>query len=247
MAATKRGNLVTSRRRVADEGDDDEADVASAEFESQSEVSALTGANESLDQGSERSDPGSPGVSKTRAERAAAQTRPSVGVAKTGNPGTTKKASTMPDQPSFTNTADTNAMINGLSIHPTDGDHEEAIQFDDPVEEPQVKPQANDTTVPPHRTSQGQPQAKSTAPNAPSLPLDANDPAIRARSDPSFVPSRGGFFMHDQRNGNAGRGDSGTSTRGRGRGRAGFGGVPAFKYVVVRESRARDVCAVNLH
>lgn len=224
MTAHRRSNLITSRRRVADEGEDDDADAASADYESQSEISILTGAEDSIDQGSERSNPSSPRAPTKQAAGPTVQ-RKQVN----GKPAHRREISTSKPsaRPTFANTADTNAMMNGLNVTATEGE-DEVMQFDAAAEGKAGKRQPDTAGSPPTAPNQRQAAAKVAAPHGTGTTAQPHESSNRASNDPAYVPNRGGFFMHDQRNDNVGRGENGISGRGQGRGRGGFGGGAAF-------------------
>ena len=113
----------------------------------------------------------------------------------------------------FKNSADTNAMLNGLKVH--DGaDAVEEIQFEDAAAD-----------IP---TSSLKPV------QAPSEEIRQETLAERNRREhqeylkkrdenPAFVPTRGGFFLHDNRS--AAPGTNGVRPFARGRGRGSFAGI----------------------
>lgn len=130
MAVSRRRDLIASRRRKADEGEEDE--VESLDYESQSEGSLLSGANDSLEdevsEGSRSRQNGDGGGQKL--------TGGSVGkkLVDNGLKLAPANASTLnPPTHSatvFAHTADTDAMANGLKP-PADVVLDDVLQFDE--------------------------------------------------------------------------------------------------------------------
>ena len=128
MAPTGRSrDIVASRRRRADEGEEDEA--GSLDYESQSEVSALSGANDSVAEVASE-------LSETRQSAVKIQNlrvsprRDQKDVPKAARSNTTN-SHTGPKAPMFTSTADMQAMVNGLNP-PSDANGAGTLQFEDP-------------------------------------------------------------------------------------------------------------------
>ena len=117
---------------------------------------------------------------------------------------------TSEQQTSFSHTADTEAMMNGLKLE--DGaEDEEAIQFEEQEERAKddAKVEAQAIVVPAgprQRETLGQRRAR-----------EHEEYKAKREADPAFVPNRGGFFMHDQRHNHFGPGVQAQSGRGRGR------------------------------
>lgn len=212
-----RKNLIKSRRRVDDDGEE-EGSVAAGEEDSLSEGSVISDADDADAEGSDGSDPGSPVTKNSEANPVA-----------NGHPGETQE----PSQPSTsdpakpplsTMTGDTEAMMNGLNI--SGKEVGEDVQFDDlanqPVEQiaqnhlPQENTQPTDTLGERRRREHEEYKKKRDA-------------------DPAFVPNRGGFFMHDHRSAAPGQNGFRPFGRGRGRGRGGIGGpYPSSRYALMR-------------
>ena len=149
MAVSRRRDLVASRRRKADEGEEDEAE--SIDYESQSEGSLLSGANDSLE------DEVSEG-SRTRQISGGAGT-------KSGNRKSDKKlirnglkpasanalsSNAAPnDATLFTRTADSEAMLNGVNPS-SEIKGDQPIQFDDGSKSgvPQVNGDISEKAIP---------------------------------------------------------------------------------------------------
>lgn len=219
MVAPRRKRLAASRRRVDEEGEDEEGSVAAGvEDDSMSETSAISDADEDADaEGSEISD---------------VDTRhPSDIPAKATSNGRTKVASEERQPANATSntssfaamTSDTAAMMNGLNLAENTEEAEE-IHFDD-------------------LTNLSQTQATASAPPqvATAIPPSSNVAERRRQeheqyrkrrdADPAFVPNRGGFFMHDHRSIAPGQNGFRPFGRGRGRGHGPFGGPLSARYV----------------
>ena len=134
MAVGKRRDLVATRRRKADEGEEDE--VGSLDYESQSEPSVLSGANESFDdEGSEGSH-----LPPNGGDGTAVPTQKRVGnvgnAYKSTKDNVTTQRSGPSNAPIFTHTADTAAMLNGLKPS-AEAKTDNVIQFQDNQDTPQ--------------------------------------------------------------------------------------------------------------
>ncbi|KAL9589643.1 MAG: hypothetical protein Q9203_001566 [Teloschistes exilis] len=216
MLAPRSKRLAASRRRVDDEGEDEEGSVlAGADDDSMSETSAISDADEDADaEGSDASDLELDRPSD-RPNKASVNGQPRSAPA---SRSLATRAS--PEKPSFAViTDDTAAMMNGLNIVGNADDAEE-IHFDDLAQKSQ------DPAVEPA-------PAPVQAGTAPALnPADKRrqeheEYRKRRDADPAFVPNRGGFFMHDHRSAAPGQNGFRPFGRGRGRGRGAFGGVPS--------------------
>lgn len=209
-----------SRRRAVDEGEDDEGSVVpESEGDSLSEGSAISDADEDADaEGSDLSDSEArhalPSKSKpaTNGQIEASREQPQP-------EGVATKASSF-----AATTNDTAIMMNGLKIS---GDVKEAVEvhFDDMAESvrSQTGPAARQQpqTIRVTSTAQGDKRR-----------LEHEEYKKKRDTDPSFVPNRGGFFMHDYRSAAQGQNGFRPFGRGRGKGRAPFGSsVTAAEYV----------------
>lgn len=215
MVAPRRKRFAASRRRVDEEGEDEGGSVAAGvEDDSMSEESAISDADEDADaEGSEVSD-----VDVSHASDRPTKTVVN-GQSKAGL-GDQQSALTASGKPSFAvMTDDTAAMMNGLNIA-ENVDEAEEIHFDDlgkagqgQVPEPVAAPVAAVT---------------SSAPNVADRRRQEHEEYRKRRdADPSFVPNRGGFFMHDHRSSASGQNGFRPFGRDRGRGRGTFGGPPS--------------------
>lgn len=226
MVAPRRKRLAASRRRVDEEGEDEEDSIVVGEDDSMSEASALSDADEDADaEGSE--------VSDTEAHQAPDTSQKSLvnGQAKTSTeqhqPG--NAASTLSSFDAMTN--DTAAMMNGLKLG-QDVDEVEEIHFDDLALASEVRAAES---VPAPVTAVIQPISNIIERRK----QEHEEYRKRRDADPSFVPNRGGFFMHDHRSSAPGQNGFGPSGRGRGRGRGVVGGplLSARYEYTVSESR----------
>ena len=206
--------LIKSRRRVADEGEEEEGFVAAGgEEDSLSEGSVISDADDDADaEGSDGSDPGSPVTKDSEA----------VPVANGHSIATQQNSqliTSSPAKPSLPGTAgETAVMINGLKIA---GDVEgEEIHYDDIAGETAASPQ--------DLTSEQTSAQPSTNPGERGR-REHEEYKKRRDADPAFVPNRGGFFMHDHRSAAPGQNGFRPFGRGRGRGR-GTGPFTSFGY-----------------
>lgn len=130
MAMSRRRDLVASRRRKADEGEEDE--VGSLEYDSQSDASVFSGANESLeDEVSEGSRSRQLGGDGSRKPVAVSLEHKHAGNGLKPAPLNAHMSTGPPAAPSaFTHTEDTHAMANGLkpAVEPQPS---EVLQFED--------------------------------------------------------------------------------------------------------------------
>ena len=137
---------------------------------------------------------------------------------KRGNRSTAPQKEKSGTKPFTTRMADTEAMMNGLNLEGNEG---ESINFDD----------AGETGLPLNGRRKEHEEYKR-----------------KRDGDPSFVPNRGGFFMHDQRSSHDQNG-----YRGRGRGRGRIPPIPsqyvhhALQKHVSHRSRNGDTWAHDLH
>ena len=209
--------LIKSRRRVADEGEEEEGSVAAGvEEDSLSEGSVISDADDDADgEGSDGSEAASP-VTKDREKLPVTNghSRPEPGLSQPPRLSPTKAQLTA-------TTGDTAVMMNGLKI----GDDTEGVEvhFDDLAE--QIVPNAQTT----NSSLQGE-GAQSLANPTDRGRKEHEEYKKRRDADPAFVPNRGGFFMHDHRSAAPGQNGFRPFGRGRGRGR-GAGPFPTFGYV----------------
>lgn len=215
MAAVRsRKGLAGSRRRLQDEGEEEDG-FADIHSDTQSEGSVMTDV-EDLDT-SDVSDVDEseehelakqvPAGSNEEAQHGAAT---ELGHDVVDSAVSTGKSATA----TFNSTADTEAMMNGLNLD-EGAQEQETIHFEDSMKlanEPDQGPPASAPQVGKKRETLGERRAR-----------EHEEYKQKREADPAFVPTRGGFFMHDQRSSNFGPGMQ--IQMGRGRGRSGPTGI----------------------
>ena len=230
MAIRRRRDLVKSRRKVEDEGEEEAgSDTAPIEDDSLSEATALS------DLDDEDADADGSDISEQQ-ELSPAKVEPvkepavSHDHAATLNESTPNESTPLPptgaapDRTKVTailgRTArtDTDLMMNGLHLSTEPGDPEE-IHFDEMKGDatagddiPSVRPAVERPSLPP-RSEPTHDRRRRTQ----------EEYRHERDADPTFVPNRGGFFMHDHRHPGPGANGFRPFGRGRGRGR-GVGG-----------------------
>ncbi|KAL8684014.1 MAG: hypothetical protein Q9186_000044 [Xanthomendoza sp. 1 TL-2023] len=212
MVVPRRKNLAASKRRMDEEGEDEEGSVlAGVEDDSMSEASIISDADDADAEGSENSE----------VEEAPTSDQPTKSVVN-GQPNPLPES--LPpvnvggEKSSFVAmTDDTAAMMNGLQ--PVDSmDEAEEIHYDDLAGGLQVQATATAPAPVPVRS------VISPSANVVDKRRQEHEEYKKRRdADPSFVPNRGGFFMHDSRSVASGRNGFRPFGRGRGRGRGAFG------------------------
>lgn len=211
MAAGRHaGDLVGRRRRVAGDSDDEEESVLVG-GDSQSEASIISGGeDEHLATGEHAGKGGhkhNHGNLRDQA-RVNGETQ-SMAEADAGHIQSTKSDSAEPDSSNvgktatFSATADTQMMLNGIEAMELKENDPAADYSESAIEETSKAAAKADTPAERRRREQEQYRQKRDA-------------------DPTFIPSRGNFFMHDSRASDQ-RGYAGPG-RGRGRGRGFVGG-----------------------
>ena len=212
MVNSRRKNDIRLRKRREEEGEDDEGSVApGAEDDSMSEESAISDGDEDGDGDiSETSDLETFSITNGHAKQS-----PANGHRKLENKGHGRRNPQAGNPSEAIAANDTEAMMKGLQITPAERD-DKGIDFEDLAE-------TNDDTAAETQTKQevaGKPMSF-----AEQRRREHEEYKKKRDADPAFVPNRGGFFMHDQRNVNGG--PSGFRPFGgkiRGKGRAGFAG-----------------------
>ena len=211
MGTPRRKNLVSSRRRVDDDGEEEGSVVAGMEDDSLSEGSIISDADDDADaEGSDASDADVLRRRVTTKSRSDHENHLEVANGKVQGPSEIKKPS------STAATADTEIMMNGLRIS-GDVDEGNEIHFDN------------------IRQQQEASSARSISAQNPTGSIRSETIAERRKreheeyrkkrdADPAFVPNRGGFFMHDHRSAASGQNGLRPFGRGRGRGRGNNGG-----------------------
>jgi hypothetical protein len=195
MAVRRRQNPLRERRRTKEEGDVDAASVESND--SLSETSLPSDVDEDADADySELSDTDGPRVARGEARRGKPRQR------RAGSEGPpVRRSPALGTSKTFDATTDTEMMMNGLKIsdeseNPEAMDFEASHRDDGTVSNPEDKTSSKKETF------------------AEKKRRDHDEYRKKLESDPAFIPTRGAFFMHDQRNSGAG-----TACRGFGRGR----------------------------
>ncbi|KAI4261268.1 MAG: hypothetical protein L6R42_003526 [Xanthoria sp. 1 TBL-2021] len=217
MAGPRRKYLAASKRRVDEEGEDEEGPmVAGIDNDSMSEASAISDADDDADaEGSE--------ISDVEVHQAAEQpTKAAVNGRSKPQPDARYPVKAAAPKSSFAvMTNDTAAMMNGLQLG-EDMDDAEEIQFDDLAREGHAPAVASEPGPAPSLTPVTSPASNLTDKRR----QEHEEYKKRRDADPSFVPNRGGFFMHDSRSVAQGRNGFRPfgNVRGKGRGRGTFAG-----------------------
>ncbi|KAI9788405.1 MAG: hypothetical protein M1816_006930 [Peltula sp. TS41687] len=213
MVGHRRKDIVTTRRRVEDEGEEEVgSEIGPLEDDSLSEGTALS------DLDDEDADADGSDISEQDGPEPKTSSNKDV----TGNGHAGAMNGAMKRQPTETMTekdrvatiarADTEAMMNGLK-KPEVSNEADEIDFDDLKE--------NGAEVRKTTPANGQMEARSST-QKPELPherrrREQEEYRRKRDADPTFVPNRGGFFMHDHRH--PGPAANGFRPFGRGRGK----------------------------
>lgn len=218
MAAHRRRDIVKSRRRVeADEGEEGGSETGPVEDDSLSEATAPSDLeDEDADAyGSDISEHDDGEAKASRPKDGPVNGSAAAATATAEVNGQSAKP-TVADSQQTTSTpelgrGDTDAMLNGLKV-PARQDDAEEMDFEN------MKESAAGTGV---ESIAVEPEKPSTAPR-PDLTQERRRPTSeqyrqKRDADPTFVPNRGGFFMHDHRH--PGPSANGFRPLGRGRGR----------------------------
>ncbi|KAL8675381.1 MAG: hypothetical protein Q9168_000212 [Polycauliona sp. 1 TL-2023] len=236
MAGPRRMHLAASKRRVDEEGEDEGGSMgAGLDDDSISDASAVSDADDDADvEGSEGSDLDIPQPSEP-------PLKPAVNGRSKQPPEVPLPVKGAPPKPSFAvMTNDTAAMMNGLQLA-GDMDDAEEIQFDELARGGQA-----------HAIPGGPAPAPPLVPVA--LPVsnvgdqrrqEHEEYKKRRDADPSFVPNRGGFFMHDSRSLADGR--NGFRPFGNGRGRGRGRGIPVGPQSMTRYDHPSFAPVFGLH
>lgn len=208
MAAGQQPRSLISRRRRG--GDDEDEESVNGDVDTQSEISVITGAEDDAADASNASDPGI-STSKHDATTSELDSNGAHVTAPAPKP-TSKSVDSSPKKhmttestakPVFTSTPDTHVMLNGMTAAAAPS-QDQAIPFEDLTNQNDSKSPARTETLADRRKR------------------EQNEYRNKRDADPTFIPSRGNFFMHDPR-GPDQRG-FGVMGRGRGRGRGFVGG-----------------------
>jgi hypothetical protein len=215
MAPHRRRNLITSRRRVDDQGEDEEGSLTGdVDDDSLSEGSVISNPEDDADgEGSGTSEDELP--SPKGPVKVNGHTNGLAAETKHAEPRKSRSSA----KGAFTAaTTDTDAMLNGLRID----DHEalHAIDFDEMTADTDKVTLVTGVKSPTPPTSDARPETLGEKRRR-----EHEEYKKKRDTDPAFVPNRGGFFMHDSRSAEPGTNGFRTSNRGRVKGRGGYGGV----------------------
>lgn len=218
MGATRQKDLIKSRRRVEDDGEEEEGSVAAGvEEDSLSEGSAISDADDDADaEGSDGSD-SPPPRADSKADALANGHRERLPTSATQSRSAPSKS------PLATMINDTEAMLNGLEVS---GEVEDrGTNFEDLGKQPEGEPQQGSTDL-------GPVEAFASDSVGERRRREHEEYKKKRDADPAFVPNRGVFFMHDHRSAAPGQNGFRPFGRGRGRGRGPMGGTfPSPRYV----------------
>ncbi|KAL6721406.1 hypothetical protein ACLMJK_000509 [Lecanora helva] len=209
MVAPHRKNLLKSRRRVQDDGEEEDGSMAAeVEEDSLSETSAISDADDDADgEGSDGDDAGSP-IQESTVPGPVTNGHRNEPEEISGEP---RSAST--NFPLSTDIDDTEAMMNGLKVS---GIEDEGVDFENMGNQSEVQPSSDVT--------QGRLDSSTTENFGDKRRREHEEYKKKRDADPAFVPNRGGFFMHDHRSAAPGQSGFRPFARGRGRGRGGLAG-----------------------
>lgn len=209
MGAPRRKTLIKSRRRVEDDGEEEEGSVAAGvEEDSLSEGSAISDADDDADgEGSDGDDNSSPirDAQKTGLMSNGHQEKPEDAMQMGVNPSKSSVAVEMDD---------TEAMMNGLKVS---GVEDEGVAFEDIGRQSEEQP--------PDDVAQGRAEPTNSDNLGDRRRREHEEYKKKRDADPAFVPNRGGFFMHDHRSAAPGQNGFRPFGRGRGRGRGAVRGT----------------------
>ena len=207
MPSIRQKNIVPSRRRRDDDDDEEGSVAADVEEDSLSEGSPISNGEDDADvEGSE--------VSEQEAYREpdvvpTVVSTNGVAVAAGQKDGEVKDEQSKPSMNVFPpNSADTNAMLNGLKTT-GDADAVKEIQFEDTVVDMPASP-----LKPVQALSEGGRQETMAERSR----REHQEYLKKRDENPAFVPNRGGFFLHDNRQAQPGMNGVRPFARGRGRG-----------------------------
>lgn len=224
--------LVSRRRRT--EGDEEDDESVTVADESQSEGSVASDLDQDVDADhSDMSDtdttepmvtdsaPTAPNGTADKAQARSKRTRKS----KKGK----EQAPSQTNPPAFETSTDTQAMLNGFKTAETT---QPVVDFEDTV--------ANEPSKPTDTSTESYPSSRRPDTVADRRKKEHEEYKKKRDSDPTFIPNRGNFFMHDPRTPDQRGFSSHGSSRGRGRGRGGFVGGPfaPVAYVLPRSRSA---------
>ena len=202
MGAPRRKDVVASRRRVDDEGEEEGSVAAGVEDDSLSEPSIISDADDDADaEGSEISETGTP-------RKRPMQSKSDPSIRSKGMNGKVEQPVVAFKTPTFvTAIRDTEAMMHGMDIN----EEAEEIHFDNMGQEPE-------TAMTPLNVDPDEKAVSREETLIEKRRREHEDYKKKREEDPAFVPTRGGFFMHDHRSAAPGQNGFRPIIRGRGRG-----------------------------
>ncbi|KAI9813592.1 MAG: hypothetical protein M1827_003661 [Pycnora praestabilis] len=215
MVAHRRKNLLASRRRVEEEGEEEgESVTVELEDDSMSEGSGLSDEEDGDADDSDISGDDVPGSRKS--ETFAAKVNGHAKVENLPQEQQAEVSSGRRQNNASNGRADTEEMMNGLKLS----------EHLDVAEEIEFEKMKEEATSPISAETRSQAKAVASKHETPSDRRKREHEEYRKQrdADPAFVPNRGGFFMHDHRQAGPGPNGFKPSGRGRGRGRAAIGG-----------------------
>lgn len=205
MASLRRKNIVPSRRRRDEDDEEEGSQAGDVDDDSLSEGSAPTNPDDDAD--AEASDNSDEAVSRNKHEPQINEGPKDATADAKSTAGLHPSTST---QSPFPATTDTAAMMNGLKVSEKAVDVAE-LNFDD-MDPESTTISANGVKAaskPPRRETPAEKKRR-----------EHEDYLKEKAENPAFVPTRGGFFLHDDRSSGSGLGGHRSlNTRGRGRGR----------------------------
>lgn len=209
-----RKGLAGTRRRLQDEGDEDDG-APDLNSDSQSDASSATDIDDAGSSNASDTEELEEQDSRGQVTAGIVENTQSSADATTTIASSAKKmlAGRADGAITFKTTAETDAMLNGLSLEGGAQD-EDVIQFEDSAGTVAAVDSKTDIIAP--VPLQAEKKRETLAERRSREHEEYNQ---KREIDPAFVPNRGGFFMHDQRNSNFGT--SGQPPLGRGRGRGG--------------------------
>lgn len=179
----RRNHIVARRRRPEDQGEEEAGSIGEELDDSLSEGSVLTIPEDDADgEGSDLSEDERDTTTSTKAEKPGGQVN--------GNGKHRSKTDPPTDAAFGSKVADTEAMMNGMKISAST-DAAEEIHFDEMGADHET---TKEKTAPPKVQ---QPQRRETFAER---KRREHEEYIKERNEnPAFVPTRGGFFLHDKR------------------------------------------------
>ena len=208
MGAPRRRNLIASRRRIDDDGEEEGSHVTGQE----DDLSSIGSAPSEADVDADADGEGTDGSDAAHAQKPSSKKKNGYNSITQSNGKTPEQASAAQPTTFATNLTDTEAMMNGMQIS-DNANESEAINFDETIPVA-AEAEARDTNI-------EVPALERTESLAERRKREHDEYKKKRDEDPAFVPNRGGFFMHDQRTA-GGQNGFRLAGRGRSKGRGGF-------------------------